>query len=126
MSNIGRVIRQMREERGWSQGQLGTYTGVTGGYISMVESGKRTSVSAEILARIALRFGVTVDSILERAGVVPPPKDVQRAEMDALYALARTNEDVRRILELLPELSEDTWGFVRRYLEFVGREPDES
>lgn len=63
-TDIGRKIRKMRNDRGWSQEELANKadTGLT--YISEIENGKG-SPGIEILWRIASAFGVDVKELLE-------------------------------------------------------------
>lgn len=61
--SIGEKIRQLRMARGWSQGQLEYRAGMKGGYISLVESGKRNP-KPETLGKIAGAFGITLEELL--------------------------------------------------------------
>lgn len=58
-------LRELREERGWSQEDLGREIGVTGAAVGMWEQGRRSPDSAT-LVRLATRFGVTTDYLLGR------------------------------------------------------------
>ena len=58
-------LRELREERGWSQEDLGREIGVTGAAVGMWEQGRRSPDSVT-LARMASLLGVTTDYLLGR------------------------------------------------------------
>jgi transcriptional regulator with XRE-family HTH domain len=66
-----KTIRELREERGWSQFELAVRAGVTPGTVGNWERGK-TEPKATQLRRLAEVFGVTMDGIeiLDREGKV--------------------------------------------------------
>ncbi len=55
---LGDVIRRFREERGWSQEDLGEYAGVHRTYVGGIERGERNP-SFESLSRILQALDVT-------------------------------------------------------------------
>jgi transcriptional regulator with XRE-family HTH domain len=57
-------LRQIREERGLSQGKLGKCIGQDGQYISKLESGVRSGVTSTTLARLAVALGISSDFLL--------------------------------------------------------------
>jgi transcriptional regulator with XRE-family HTH domain len=57
-------LRQIREQRGLSQGKLGHSIGQDGQYIWKLEAGVRTGVSSGTLARLAVALGVSSDFLL--------------------------------------------------------------
>ena len=62
-----KTIRQLREERGWSQELLASYLRVTQGAISQWELG-RTVPRPELQQRLADLFGVSWGEIAFRPG----------------------------------------------------------
>jgi putative transcriptional regulator len=66
-----KTIRELREERGWSQFELAVRAGVTPGTVGNWERGK-TEPKATQLRRLAEIFGVAMDGIeiLDREGKV--------------------------------------------------------
>lgn len=63
-NEVGRLIKEERRRRGWTQGQLAYKTGITGsGTICNIERG-RSRASPETLFRICDAFGVSVDELL--------------------------------------------------------------
>ncbi|MBD3241602.1 MAG: helix-turn-helix domain-containing protein [Chitinivibrionales bacterium] len=59
MSAIGQTIRRLREERGWTQAQLGERVGINGTNIARRETGQ-TRVRANERFAFAKAFGMTV------------------------------------------------------------------
>lgn len=62
--NIGLKIKKLREERGWSQRQLGRYSGLSGSYITMLEQ-NRSQPSLKALSRIAKAFAVDLSDMID-------------------------------------------------------------
>jgi len=57
-------VRQLREEKGWSQGQLTTYSGVSKGQVSKIEKGSRKYPSASVIMKLAQALDTTTDYLL--------------------------------------------------------------
>jgi DNA-binding XRE family transcriptional regulator len=60
---LGEKIRQLRSERGWSQGELAAWLGGDPGQISRYETGK-ISPSVDVVVKLAETFGVSADYLL--------------------------------------------------------------
>ena len=60
---LGERMKELRKERGWSQGDLATKIGADGRQISRYENG-RIVPSVEALARIAEAFDISSDYLL--------------------------------------------------------------
>ena len=55
-------VRELRQSRGWSQGTLAFYSGITVSQISLIESGKRNP-SAKSLVTLADALGVSIGEL---------------------------------------------------------------
>src|SRR5215208_2022133 len=55
-------VRELRQSRGWSQGTLAFYSGMSISQISLIESGKRNP-SAKSLVTIADALGVSIGTL---------------------------------------------------------------
>jgi transcriptional regulator with XRE-family HTH domain len=66
MSEIGREIRRLREEKDWSQAQLAVYAGSSQPTVNQVESGKRNP-STRTLEKFADALGVEVADLFPKA-----------------------------------------------------------
>ena len=62
MTTIGDRVRQLRTSKGMSQQAL-TGDGISAGYVSLIESGKRTP-SPEVAAKLAERLGVELSELV--------------------------------------------------------------
>ena len=61
---VGRNLKQIRKERGWSQEELAFESGLHGTYISGIERGARNP-TVIILARLAETLHVPVKQLLK-------------------------------------------------------------
>ena len=62
---LGKIIKAQRQSKGISQRTLAKRIGVTGAYITMLETGQRKNPSLAILRRIAKILGVPVTDLLQ-------------------------------------------------------------
>ncbi len=104
---MGENIRILRDNAGFTQGNLAVFLGVDQSLISKVEKGER-NLSADMIEKIASLFGVTVDQ-LEKQNVATSKlsfafrgSDFSITEMEAMSAInkiALNSEFMRTILE---------------------------
>ena len=59
------MLKELREERGWSIAKLAKEAEVTDAYIAQLETGKRKNPSLAILKRLPRALGVPVSELLE-------------------------------------------------------------
>jgi transcriptional regulator with XRE-family HTH domain len=60
---IGKRVRNLRTDRGWSQEELADRSGVNRSYMSRVELGK-SDVSLSVLHKIARTLGISLAELL--------------------------------------------------------------
>lgn len=65
---LGRVVRECRRLRGWSQDELGHQTGLHRTYIGVVERGEK-SIGLHTLLIVAHSFGMKASELLDQAGL---------------------------------------------------------
>ena len=104
---MGENIRILRDNAGFTQGNLAVFLGGDQSLISKVEKGER-NLSADMIEKIASLFGVTVDQ-LEKQNVATSKlsfafrgSDFSITEMEAMSAInkiALNSEFMRTILE---------------------------
>ena len=63
LRELGRHVRNLRRQAGWTQEQLAKVTGLTRAYIVAVEGGKQ-NVSMDVVIRVANGLGVAPDQLL--------------------------------------------------------------
>jgi len=76
MSNLGERIRARRSELNWTQDQLASRAGISKGFLSDLENGKR-KVSAENLMGIAQVLNLSLDFLMKGDDTPVPQKEVQ-------------------------------------------------
>jgi transcriptional regulator with XRE-family HTH domain len=64
MNPVGERIKERRAQLGWTQEQLAKESGLSKGFISDLEAGKR-SVGADSLLAIATALGVSMDHLMK-------------------------------------------------------------
>src|SRR3954470_18150706 len=70
---LGLRVREFRENKGWSQRQLGMKASTSGSYISQIESGVIPKPGVDLIARIAAALGVSSDALIGTPGAEQPP-----------------------------------------------------
>lgn len=118
---LGKKIRELREEVGFTQGQLAGQAAVSQGYLSQLENGDVRNPSAAVILRLAQAIHVDADDLFEAAGY-PTVRTLKRVyegyeanvDPDLLRFLARLPRNRQRRLLLLLEgmehLVDDTRG----------------
>jgi transcriptional regulator with XRE-family HTH domain len=102
MSTIGSRVRELRLAKGLSQQAL-SGDGISPGYVSLIESGKRTPSSATI-ALLAERLGVPVDRLVAEER----PLAADHARLEANFArLALANGDPAQAVQSLGKIQLD-------------------
>lgn len=97
----GRVLKDARRERGWTQKHAAAVLGVTQAYVSMLESGRRT-VPRRHARRLVSRLRLAPTALPLSAGVAPAgaPSEAVRDELAALgypgFAYLRRSGAARR------------------------------
>jgi XRE family transcriptional regulator, master regulator for biofilm formation len=61
---IGRVLKELRLKRGYSQLELAKRAKITNVYLSLLETGKNENPSLAVLQRLAKALGVPVTELL--------------------------------------------------------------
>jgi len=119
--DVGHVIRRLRQDKGWTLGQLSVYSGIGKSYLSRIERGKHPNLSAKKVGKIANALNVSPNYIYEQAGWYEskqnptlPPEVLELAEVVEAYpeGPAKTQAtqmiiDVAVILQTLRERMED-------------------
>ena len=128
----GLRIRELRERRGLTLDDLASRSGVSKGFLSEVENGKR-GLSAENVLKIAMALGASVDYLLrgemqvhmrQEAVSIPPELASLAADMNLSYRetvqlLDAHNSVVARRSDLKRALSIDDWRQLHETLKKV-------
>ncbi len=97
MRLLGERIRELRKERGWSQGELGTSIGADAQQVSRYENGRITP-SAEVIVKIAETFDVSLDYLLVESAVRRPLHVADEGLISRLGDLQDLSEEDRGVL----------------------------
>jgi len=102
---FGARLRELREERGWTQRELDSRLGILQSKLSKYESGTHQP-SLRTLVRMANLFGVSTDYLLTGTGTPVPPLRDDRL-LDRFRRLGAGSEEMRAIvLSILDALFE--------------------
>ena len=102
---VGKRIRELRKNLGWSQEKLGEKADLHPTYIGGIERGER-NVSLDNLVKIAAAFGITTGELLE----FPEGKtgeDSLRSRMKTKSAQEKSMKFVREIEKILEKLKKE-------------------
>jgi transcriptional regulator with XRE-family HTH domain len=107
---LGKRIKELREDIGYTQGQLACQAEVSQGYLSQLENGDVRNPSAAVILRLAQAIHVDPDDLFE-AGGYPTVRTLKRVyegyeanvDPDLLRFLARLPRNRQRRLLLLLE-----------------------
>lgn len=87
LQNLGRKIRAERQSRGITQEQLAEQIDISTNFMSLIENGRNMSV--EVLVKISIALGVSVDYLLNETVMIHSDKIVDQITQN----LASLNDD---------------------------------
>ncbi|HUV38939.1 MAG TPA: S24 family peptidase [Planctomycetota bacterium] len=88
--SFGRALRDYREQAALKQTELAGRIGVSGPYVSLLESGKRPPPADVVTRRLESALGLSTGTLLRLAHIARTPEDIRQAtELDRLYAEGR-------------------------------------
>lgn len=131
---LGHRIRELREQRGITQGQLATQSSVSQGYLSQLENGDVRNPSAGVLLRVASAMKVEADDLFEAAGY-PTVRTLRQMyaeyeaniDPDLVRYLGRLTQDKQRRLLFLLEGMENVLQLdIQAAAELPPAEPEQS
>lgn len=105
----GDRLRERREARRLSQGQLAAFARVGQSYISMIETGKRENVGSRVLTALARVLNTNIDYL---AGSTDDPRPASEARIDL-------SPSKRHAIELIMIMDEAMVRNAERYLQYL-------
>lgn len=93
---IGEIIKERREELGYSFGKLSTLSGVDKAEISRIESGDRKNPNPLMIKKIAKTLELNIIEIYREMGLLDNTNEVFLSELLELL----NNDDLIKILEI--------------------------
>jgi transcriptional regulator with XRE-family HTH domain len=111
---LGSKVKEIREAKGWSQGRLAKYSGLTRSYLSRIELDHYTTLGGKALVNLSAALGVTEDVLLEASGLKPVLTGKAKTEFENFTAWLAAKEPsekqlqkIRKIIELFFDKDED-------------------
>lgn len=101
---IGDIIKKIRIEKGLTSKQLAELTNLTPAYLSMLENGKRTNPSTEIIQSIANALNVPMGYFFEKTTSENKPEIQVPKEYSSKYKV--TSRDKKQYLEEIKKANE--------------------
>lgn len=120
---IGPLLKRLREQRGLTQGQLATYSGVTRSWIARVEAGHREKPEHDLLLKIAPVLRVPPETLLAAAGYRTTPLPIR--ERRAPYEVLRELEATMPLMLPVEEVRVSAGGAVGVPTEYQAYYPEE-
>lgn len=119
----GALLRKLRLERGWSQGDVAKRAGLSISHVSQLEKASRKSPSVDLVYRIASIFGISMYQFLQSATSAGSLYDSAIRSSDPL---ALTDRVAERLTTWSRELPPDVLSFIlsghsAEYILFVKR-----
>jgi transcriptional regulator with XRE-family HTH domain len=107
MLTIGERIKQMRDERGWKQGELAMRAGLSQPVISVLEGGSSIPTLMSLIA-IANAFGLPLVCLLRDVylGQCVEPDGGQISDEEWTLIMAYRQRDVKTLLRMTSEVIE--------------------
>jgi transcriptional regulator with XRE-family HTH domain len=107
MPGYGKLLREARDAKGWSQEEAGEHLGVSGSTVSRWENEEGNPPQLEHLNRIAAELNVSVEMVLRLAGIQINPPAAQQLPP--------------RLVSLLLSLGPQGWDAMVKFLEEAAR-----
>lgn len=107
MTELGDLVRQAREDRGWSLRQASDHTGIHNAHLSQIETGKIERPSMALLWDLSIAYDLSYQLLLRLAGHADEhtsqgAKSLQGALLHATGDL--TDDDLQQAIQLMQEL----------------------
>jgi transcriptional regulator with XRE-family HTH domain len=109
MKELGATIKESRNMRGWSLRLAEEKTGISNGYLCLMEQGEIKEPSPHMLQKIADAYQIEYLRLMELAGYIETPKSKASTHDSVGVALSST----------LKELSKDQIDDVKKYIQFI-------
>lgn len=116
MWNIGKAIKELRENKNLTQGELGAIIGISGKTISNYEKGDRQP-SLEIVSKLAEFFDVTSDYLITGNMSIATNQGKVKLKFKSGHSAAIKNEQMQELIKMLEENKIDAEAFVKELIK---------
>jgi transcriptional regulator with XRE-family HTH domain len=95
MKTLGSILRFGRDGKGFTLREVEEATGVSNAYLSQLENDKIKKPSANVLYKLATLYGMTIEGLLQAAGIVEKPSKVKiPASLLGVVVITKTEEQL--------------------------------
>jgi HTH-type transcriptional regulator, competence development regulator len=101
MKTLGQTLKLGREGNNWTLRDVEDATGVSNAYLSQLENDKIKKPSANVLYKLAAIYGITLDSLLEAAGIIDKSINKKPNAKITLGGIVVTEDEVSELVDYL-------------------------
>lgn len=98
---LGKTLKLGREGHQWTLRNVEDATGVSNAYLSQLENDKIKKPSANVLYKLAAIYGITLDSLLEAAGIIEKSVNKKPQAKIVLGGIIINTQEETELLEFL-------------------------
>lgn len=89
-AELARLLKDARAARGWTLRQAAGHTGISNGYLSLIEQGDVKSPSPRYLMILAEKYGLAFERLMALAGHPSGPRPALTSPADSASAVSAT------------------------------------
>ena len=115
---VGTKIKELRENREWSQGYLAGLIGVSRSAVTQWENGSTKNVRDDNLVALARVFGTTIDELLTSEAPTIPGK------VDSEHGITTQTKEEEVLLMKFRHLNSDDRARIQKIIIALDAEPD--
>lgn len=106
---VGKKITLLRKLKGISLSKLANDAGISKGYLSNIETGKKENPSVDLLDKIAMALGVNVSDLFDSDEEPRDLLDDMEEDMKILFSKAKqlSKENRQKVLKMMDIFSEE-------------------
>lgn len=101
---MGEYIKLLREERGWTQTDLGDRVGVNAAAVNKWEKGRVENIKRPTIAKLAETFGVSPAKLMCFDEPAPVEESYTEEELELIRVYRSLNEEGRSFVEQVKKL----------------------
>lgn len=105
--SLGKKLKELREERGWSQAKLAMKSGVSRSHISLIELERIKHPRAGVLINLARALDIHEKQLYEAAGYIKEAKSDYDLRETPEQVLDNIKLNVRRLEKMLENQKEE-------------------
>jgi len=123
-SGFGSVIRNRREELGYSLKKIEELTGISPSYINRIEKGQRKAPSYRIIEQLAKALDLPVSKLINVAEVevqeeVPSLEEMLLTSQYTLNGKRVSKQSKEKMVEFIKKIQDASWESDKKYEEFI-------